>query len=36
MVLFVPAGDEEDPTRDPRYYDSTFEYLRGVGLPVLV
>lgn len=35
MVLFVPAGDREDPTRDPRYYDPTFEYLRGLGLPVV-
>jgi hypothetical protein len=36
MVVFVPAGDAEDPTRDPAYYDSTFEYLTGMGLPVLV
>ena len=35
MVVFVPAGEAEDPTRDPRYYDSTFEYLVSLGLPVL-
>jgi hypothetical protein len=35
MVVFVPAGDSADPTRDPGYYDSTFEYLVGLGVPVL-
>jgi hypothetical protein len=33
--VFVPAGDMEDPTRDPRNYDSTFEYLESLGAPVL-
>ncbi|MBP7149413.1 MAG: DUF2075 domain-containing protein [Acidobacteria bacterium] len=32
MVIFVPAGDEADPTRLPDYYDPTFEYLRGLGM----
>lgn len=35
MVLFVPPGDEGDPTRSPAFYDSTFGYLRGVGIPSL-
>lgn len=35
MVLVVPEGDAEDPTREPEYYDSTFEYLRSIGLPAL-
>jgi hypothetical protein len=35
MVIFVPPGDPEDSTRRPAYYDSTFEYLRGLGLPML-
>ncbi|MGI8819573.1 MAG: DUF2075 domain-containing protein [Chthoniobacterales bacterium] len=35
MVIFVPAGEPADPTRSPAYYDSTFNYLRDVGLPVL-
>jgi DUF2075 family protein len=35
MVLFVPAGDESDATRSPAYYDSTFDYLAGIGIPVL-
>ena len=35
MVLFVPEGDAADPTRDPAYYNGTFEYLTGLGVPVL-
>lgn len=32
MVIVVPEGDIEDPTRDPSYYDPTFEYLKSIGL----
>lgn len=35
MVIFVPEGDNADHTRPPAYYDSTFQYLVDVGLPVL-
>jgi hypothetical protein len=35
MVIVVPKGDQEDPTRNPKYYDPTFEYLREIGLKVL-
>lgn len=35
MVIFVPSGDRADPTRDPSYYDRTFEYLQELGVPVL-
>jgi hypothetical protein len=35
MVIFVPAGDSRDPTRSPACYDSTFNYLAEVGIPVL-
>jgi Uncharacterized conserved protein (DUF2075) len=35
MVIFVPDGDEADPTRKSAYYDGTYEYLRGIGLQVL-
>lgn len=35
MVIVVPEGDDQDPTRLPSYYDATFSYLRSVGLPVL-
>jgi len=31
MVIVVPQGDKEDPTRLPSFYDPTFEYLRGIG-----
>ena len=33
MVIFVPLGDANDPTRAPAFYDTTFAYLRGLGLP---
>ena len=33
MVIFVPPGDEADPTRQPRFYDETYNYLAGLGLP---
>ena len=32
MVIFIPEGSSTDPTRHPSYYDSTFAYLRSVGL----
>lgn len=35
MVVFVPKGDPNDHTRAPAYYDSTFEYLTSLGIPVL-
>lgn len=35
MVIFVPEGDSEDPTRSPGYYDTTYDYLVEVGIPRL-
>jgi hypothetical protein len=35
MVIFVPSGDDNDPTRSKALYDSTFSYLSGIGIPVL-
>jgi len=35
MAIFVPPGERRDPTRLPEFYDETFGYLRGVGVPVL-
>jgi hypothetical protein len=35
MVIFVPRGDESDPTRSPQFYDATFDYLARVGVPML-
>jgi len=35
MVIVVPSGDIEDPTRNPEYYNSTFNYLKEIGFDVL-
>ena len=35
MVLVVPEGNPEDPTRNPAYYDSTYEYLKEIGVKIL-
>jgi hypothetical protein len=35
MVIVVPHGDLEDPTRQPEYYDSTFSYFREIGFEVI-
>ena len=35
MVVVVPRGDDEDPTRDPAYYDETFDYLRRCGMRLI-
>lgn len=33
MVIFVPPGESSDPTRKPAFYDQTYDYLAGLGLP---
>ena len=35
MVIVVPLGDPDDPTRNPRFYDPTYEYLKEVGFTEL-
>ncbi|GMU81741.1 MAG: hypothetical protein AMXMBFR47_16120 [Planctomycetota bacterium] len=35
MVIVVPEGDAQDPTRAAAHYDGTFEYLNGLGIPAL-
>jgi len=35
MVIVVPPGDSDDPTRNPQYYDPTFAYLKQVGFPTI-
>lgn len=35
MVIVVPEGDKEDSTRKEAYYDSTYDYLRGIGLNII-
>ena len=32
MVIVVPDGDVEDPTRAPAFYDPIYAYLRRIGL----
>jgi len=33
MVVFIPPGSASDPTRSPTFYDSTFNYLKELGIP---
>jgi hypothetical protein len=35
MVIVVPNGESEDPTRAAEFYDPTFDYLQRIGLGVL-
>ena len=35
MVVFVPPGEPSDPTRSADFYDSTFNYLTSLGIPVI-
>ena len=35
MVVVVPHGDDNDPTRSRNFYDPTFNYLAQIGIPVL-
>jgi len=35
MVIVVPEGNVEDHTRKAEYYDTTFEYLKELGIEVL-
>jgi hypothetical protein len=35
MALFVPLGERMDPTRLPKMYDETFEYLVSLGVGTL-
>lgn len=30
MCIYVPQGKAEDPTRNPSFYDGTFEYLSQI------
>ncbi|MFO1458728.1 MAG: DUF2075 domain-containing protein [Verrucomicrobiota bacterium] len=33
MIIFIPQGDDQDPTRSPAFYDSSYHYLREIGIP---
>lgn len=35
MVIVVPTGDFDDPTRKMEFYQPTFEYLRNIGFRVI-
>jgi hypothetical protein len=35
MVIVVPEGDPQDPTRNPSFYNPTFNYLAELGFSVL-
>lgn len=35
MIIFIPKGDERDPTRPPGFYDSTYEFLKKCGVKEL-
>ena len=35
MVIVIPEGCDDDPTRSPEFYDGTYEYLASIGFPVL-
>ena len=35
MIICVPYGNEKDPTRLPEFYDSTYKYLKSIGLEEL-
>jgi hypothetical protein len=35
MVVVVPEGTNDDPTRSPHFYDETYNYLKNVGLEVI-
>lgn len=35
MILYVPMGDINDPTRPPEFYQPIADYLQAVGIPIL-
>lgn len=35
MVFYVPEGNREDYTRNPEYYDGTYDYLISIGIEEL-
>lgn len=35
MVIYVPTGNPGHPSRSPAFYESTYRYLAGLGIPEL-
>jgi hypothetical protein len=33
LIIFVPKGSDDDPTRPPENYEAICEYLTGLGIP---
>ena len=32
MIICVPDGNPDDPTRLPEFYDGTYQYLKSIGI----
>jgi hypothetical protein len=35
MVIVVPEGNTEDPTRKDEFYDNTFDFLKNIGIKLI-
>lgn len=35
FIIFIPEGSDIDITREHNYYDTTYEYLKATGIPVI-
>ncbi|MGY9015923.1 MAG: DNA/RNA helicase domain-containing protein [Rhodospirillales bacterium] len=35
LIVYIPPGDQQDPTRLPEFYDETVEYLTRCGIPII-
>jgi DUF2075 family protein len=35
MIIFIPLGDQADPTRQPQFLDETFDYLMSCGIKLI-
>ena len=36
MVVWIPEGSESDNTRQKKFYDGTYQYLKSIGIDELV
>lgn len=35
MIIVVPSGNKDDVTRNPKYYNATFDYLKEIGFEII-
>jgi hypothetical protein len=35
MVIVVPEGDKDDPTRNPDFYNPTYEFMSSIGFEII-